>query len=173
MTDRQALQASLYVNCHCMSWAQLVRRLKGPNDMDKLIDFDTFSGLFYPQLFEHVAQPPPALLVWAEYFNRIQSFQRLITHQFKPRSSFTTATMLGRGEGWPEYEATEVSSLGVALSTADKELIFESYIEYCELKHSRGSYDSVDLAMSMIKSAQRHAGYDEIYIDEAQVTRTA
>ena len=114
-----------HASCSCLSWTELVRQIShnqawDENSASGAITYEKFKTDYYPYLFDQQAVAPPPLLVWAEYFNRIQSFDQLVSQQFRKQHHTTTARYFSTDAAWESYSSRELCSLGVPLSTADK-----------------------------------------------------
>ncbi|CAE7243261.1 Trank1 [Symbiodinium sp. CCMP2456] len=160
----------------CVTWDELVEALVP--EAKPAIQYSGFLSRFWPSL-----KPPPdldPLLVWAEFHNRLRSFDATVVHSLEGLGPVSFAeyqekkTLDSTGgysltqEQYCEAVAGEgLSAMGVPLPPQQRREIYRMFLEYLRFKRTYNVSDGTDVAVAL-RNAGAGALVHEIYVDEAQ-----
>lgn len=147
----------------CVTWDELVKALV-PEDQPA-IQYSGFSSRFWPYL-----KAPPdldPLLVWAEFHNRLRSFDATVLHGLEGLGAVSFAeyqekkTLDSTGgysltqEQYCEAVAGEgLSAMGVPLQPQQRREIYRMFLEYLRLKRTYKVSDGTDVAVALRNSGE-------------------
>ncbi|CAJ1360320.1 unnamed protein product [Effrenium voratum] len=153
----------------CMTWDELVAALLPSSK--SAIQYPTFLAEYWPAL-----RPPldlEALLVWAEFHNKLRSFNAKPPDALRGRVSLDdyrekqTLDRAGLSLTQEQYCQQTTASMGVCLRKDQMRDIYRMFLEYLRLKLGKRRWDATDVAAEM-RSTLEHALFSELYVDEAQ-----
>ncbi|CAE7681121.1 Trank1 [Symbiodinium sp. CCMP2592] len=171
--DAALLRGSIGGTPVCVTWDELVKALVPK--AQPAIQYSGFSSRFWPSL-----KAPPdldPLLVWAEFHNRLRSFDATVLHgeglgavsfaeyQEKKTLDSTGGYSLTQEQYCEAVAGEGLSALGVPLQPQQRREIYRMFLEYLRLK--RAYPDGTDVAVAL-RNAGEGALVHEIYVDEAQ-----